>query len=175
MARNIEIKAYIESVSALLPRVAALAASGPTEINQDDTFFPCEHGRLKLRAFSDERGELIFYRRSDQQGPKESFYVISPTSSPGTLRHLLTLSYGQVGRIEKHRTVFLVGHTRVHLDRVKGLGEFLELEVVLQEGEEVETGVAEAYTLMEKLGIQSSQLIEGAYVDLLAEKSNGVM
>jgi predicted adenylyl cyclase CyaB len=171
MARNVEVKAYIESVSALIPRVAALATSGPTEIDQDDTFFRCENGRLKLRGFSDESGELIFYRRPDQQGPKESFYMVSPTSSPSTLRQLLTLSYGQVGRVEKHRTVFLVGRTRVHLDRVRGLGEFLELEVVLQDGEEVETGIAEAHALMEKLGFRSSQLIEGAYVDLLAERS----
>ena len=89
MARNVEIKARIESVSSLLPRVAALATSGPTEIDQDDTFLHCENGRLKLRAFSDESGELIFYRRPDQQGPKESFYTISQTSSPSTLRQLL--------------------------------------------------------------------------------------
>jgi len=171
MARNVEIKASVESVSVLLPKVAALATSGPTEIDQDDTFFRCENGRLKLRTFSDESGELIYYRRPAQRGPKESFYVISPTSSPRTLSRLLRLSYGQVGRIEKHRTVFLVGRTRVHLDCVKGLGEFLEFEVVLQEGEDVEVGVAEAYLLMEKLGIQSSQLIEGSYIDLLAARS----
>jgi predicted adenylyl cyclase CyaB len=170
MARNVEIKVQVESVSALLPRVAALATSGPTEIDQDDTFFRCDNGRLKLRVFSDESGELIFYRRPDRQGPKESFYVISPTSSPDTLRQLLVLSYGQVGRVEKHRTVFLVGRTRIHLDCVRGLGEFLELEVVLQDGERVEAGIAEAHALMETLGIQSSQLIDGAYVDLLAER-----
>lgn len=167
MARNIEIKARIESVAALLPRVAAPATDGPMEIDQDDTFFRCVNGRLKLRMFADGRGELIFYRRPEQQGPKESFYLISRISTPGTLRQLLTLAYGQVGRVEKHRTVFLVGRTRVHLDRVNGLGEYLELEVVLQEGADVEAGIAEAHALMEKLGIQSSQLIDAAYIDLL--------
>jgi predicted adenylyl cyclase CyaB len=170
MARNIEIKAAIESVSTLHPRVAALTTSGPTELDQDDTFFRCENGRLKLRTFSAESGELIFYQRAEQQGQKVSFYLISPTSSPGTLRQLLTLSHGQVGRVQKHRTVFLVGRTRVHLDCVKGLGDFLELEVVLKDGEKAEKGTAEAHALMEKLGIQSSQLIEGAYLDLLAAK-----
>lgn len=171
MARNTEIKARIDSVAAFLPRVAALATGGPTELEQDDTFFPCENGRLKLRAFSDESGELIFYRRPEQQGPKESFYVISPTSMPGTLRQVLLQAYGQVGRVEKHRTVFFVGRTRVHLDRVKGLGEFLELEVVLKDGESAEAGVAEASALMERLGVQSSQLIDAAYVDLLNAQS----
>jgi adenylate cyclase class IV len=77
MARNIEIKARIESVSALIPKAAALATEGPIEIIQDDTFFGCENGRLKLRAFSAQQGELIFYRRCDQQGPKESSHVYS--------------------------------------------------------------------------------------------------
>jgi len=79
MARNIEIKAHIESVESLLPKVAAIANEGPIEIIQDDTFFTCDNGRMKLRAFSEEKGELIFYRRANQQGPKESFYVLSPT------------------------------------------------------------------------------------------------
>ncbi|MCY1368330.1 hypothetical protein D9M69_553040 [compost metagenome] len=60
-----------------------------------------------------------------------------------------------------------MGRTRVHLDRVEGLGEFLELEVVLQEGEPADAGVAEAHALMARLGVAESQLVQGAYVDLL--------
>lgn len=128
MARNIEIKARIESVTALTERVAPLATQGPTEIAQDDTFFDCSSGRLKLRALSNTQGELIFYRRSD------------------------ALAYGEAGHVRKRRTLFLIGRTRVHLDIVESLGHFLELEVVLREGETAEP----------------SQLIDRAYVDLLS-------
>src|SRR5438477_13055893 len=117
MARNIEIKARIESVEAIEPRAAALADRGPIEILQDDTFFACPRGRLKLRAFSSTEGQLIFYRRADQAGPKESCYVMAPTASPDTLRETLALAYGQAGRVRKRRTVYIVGRTRVHLDR----------------------------------------------------------
>jgi predicted adenylyl cyclase CyaB len=167
MARNIEIKARIESIAAILPRVAAIADQGPIEILQDDTFFGCETGRLKLRAFSDSAGELIFYRRPDQEGPKESFYIRAPTSHPESLRETLTLAYGQAGRVRKKRTLYLAGRTRVHLDDVEGLGHFLELEVVLREGESAAAGVREAEQIMQQLGIGSSQLIDRAYVDLL--------
>lgn len=169
MARNIEIKARIPSVEALTHTTAAIACAGPTEITQDDTFFRCDTGRLKLRVFSAESGELIFYRRANQHGPKESFYVRSPTSAPATLRDALSMAYGQVGRVRKHRTLFLVGRTRVHLDRVEGLGHFLELEVVLADGEPAEAGSREAEALMQRLGVERSQLIEGAYVDLVAQ------
>src|SRR5574340_777668 len=85
MARNIEIKACIDSIETLVPKAAAIADQGPIDIIQDDTFFRCDSGRLKLRAFSPEEGELIFYRRADRQGPKESFYLRSSTSAPDTL------------------------------------------------------------------------------------------
>ncbi len=130
-------------------------------------FSTAPNGRLKLRAFSIEAGELIFYRRVNQAGPKESFFVRSPTSSPETLRESLSLAYGQIGRIRKYRTLFLVGRTRVHLDRVEGLGHFLELEVMLVGEESAEEGVREASQLMDQLGIQPEQLIEGAYLDLM--------
>jgi adenylate cyclase class IV len=122
---------------------------------------------LKLRTFSSERAELIYYQRPDSAGPNESFYVISPTSSPGTLRKALSLAYGVVGLVRKHRTLFMVGRTRVHLDQVDGLGHFLELEVVLAEGEQPTAGMAVANELLGKLAIPQSQLIDKAYVDML--------
>lgn len=170
MPRNVEIKARIESADALLPRVQAIADSGPTEILQDDTFFHCPNGRLKLRAFSDNSGELIFYQRPDRAGPKESFYVLSPTVSPDTLREALSLAYGQTGRVRKHRTLFMAGRTRIHLDRVDGLGDFLELEVVLMENEPTEAGITIAHGLLARLGVSPQQLIDGAYVDLLRQR-----
>lgn len=170
MARNIEIKAYVADLAALTARAAVIADEGPVEIRQDDTFFSCERGRLKLRAFSAEEGELIFYRRTDQPGPKQSFYLRTPTASPDSLREALTLAYGEVGRVRKRRTLFMVGRTRIHLDEVEGLGDFLELEVVLREDESLDAGVREAEELMARLQVQPSQLIDRAYVDLLVAK-----
>jgi predicted adenylyl cyclase CyaB len=72
--------------------------------------------------------------------------------------------------VRKTRTLFLVGRTRVHLDRVEGLGHFLELEVVLEDDELLEAGIQEANDIMAHLGVEPSQLIEGAYMDLLAKK-----
>jgi len=170
MPRNIEIKARIKSVEALKPKVAELAAGEPMEMEQDDTFFRCTTGRLKLREFANKSGELIYYRRADQPGPRESFYLRSPVAETASLREILTLACGQIGRIRKHRTLYLIGRTRVHLDRILDLGDFLELEVVLDEGESAQAGVEIAQKLMEQLGIQAQALIDCAYIDLLARR-----
>jgi predicted adenylyl cyclase CyaB len=170
MSRNIEIKAHVENVEALAAKVAAIADKGPIEIAQDDTFFRCDSGRLKLRAFSNGTGELIYYRRANQCSPKESFYLRSPTSAPDSLRDSLSLAYGEVGRVKKRRTLFLVGRTRVHLDKVEQLGYFLELEVVLTDGEPADVGVREVRELMATFDVEPHRLIDDAYVDLLARR-----
>lgn len=173
MARNIEIKARVDDVEALKAAAAAIADRGPIEFSQDDTFFQCDGGRLKLRAFGDGTGELIFYRRPNHPGPKESFYLRSPTSSPGSLRRALTTAYGQMGRVRKNRTLYIAGRTRIHLDRVEQLGSFLELEVVLNDDEPADSGVKEATELMARLHVRSDQLIDLAYIDLLQPQPRG--
>ncbi len=155
-------------------RAAAIADEGPIEIAQDDTFFKCSTGRLKLRTFAAGNGELIFYQRASQTGPKESFYLRTPTTDPDTLRESLSLAFGVVGRVVKRRLLFLAGRTRIHLDQVEGLGEFIELEVVLQEGDAAGPAVDEAHALMRHLGIRTDQLIEDAYIDLQARKGNSL-
>ncbi|MEZ5651579.1 MAG: class IV adenylate cyclase [Burkholderiaceae bacterium] len=169
MARNIEIKATVADLVSLEARVRAVATDGPVALAQDDTFFRCGDGRLKLRVIADRSAELIFYRRADQSGPKMSFYLRSPTADPDGLRQALTLAYGQDGRVIKQRTLYRVGRTRVHLDRVQGLGDFMELEVVLQDDDDADEGVAEARALMTRLGIDDASLIEDAYIDRLRD------
>ena len=171
MARNVEIKARIASVQALEPAVAALADSGPTPIAQDDSFFHCPQGRLKLRVFADGHGELIAYERGDTAGPKLSDYVRAPVAAPAALRVALTRACGLRGRVVKQRTLYLVGPTRVHLDEVQGLGHFLELEVVLRDDQGAAEGEAIAHGLLAALGIAPSQLESQAYIDLLERQS----
>ena len=170
MARNVEIKAHLSDYEDTARRARELSRSEPVIIEQEDVFFPCPSGRLKLRILGPERGELIFYQRPDQEGPKTSHYSITPTSDPAGLRHVLATTYGEKAVVRKIRHLYLVGRTRIHLDRVEGLGDFLELEVVLAGEDETGDGEAEAHVLMKQLGISRADLVPDAYVDLL-EKS----
>ena len=167
MARNIEIKAKIERIEALVSIIASLAATGPFDLPHHDTFFNCPLGKLKLRAFSAIAGELIYYQRPELNGPKLSIYQISPTTEPDSLRNTLASAYGILGTVRKRRTLYLLGSTRIHLDHVETLGDFLELEVVLAEHQTISSGESFALDLMAKLGILPSQLIPTSYLDLL--------
>lgn len=167
MPRNIEIKARITRVEALLPVAQALADAPLQTIAQDDTFFVCARGRLKLRDFGDGTGELIHYQRADTAGPKLSDYVRVPTGEPAVLREALERAQGVLGRVRKTRWLLLAGPTRIHLDRVEGLGDFVELEVALRDDQSEVEGVAIADALLQALGVSPTQRLAGAYLDLL--------
>ena len=174
MPRNIEIKARIDSVEALLVRARALADDPPQVILQDDTFFACTHGRLKLRDFGDGSGELIHYERADAEGPTRSDYICVATSDPAALRDALAGALGAAGRVRKTRLLLLAGQTRIHLDRVEGLGDFLELEVVLRDGQDEAEGAAIADALCAQLGVAPRQRLASAYLDLLLSSAAGM-
>ncbi len=65
----------------------------------------------------------------------------------------------------------MVGQTRIHLDQVDELGTFVELEVVLDSNQTPEQGRSIASALMEKMGINESDLVSCAYADLLQDKA----
>ena len=167
MARNIEIKARLADFQTQFDLARELCGGSGERIHQIDVFFPSNVGRLKLRIFDDGHGELIFYQRGNQTGPKLSDYLLTRIDDPDTLRQSLARAYGVQAVVEKERLLFLHGRTRIHLDHVKELGSFLELEVTLDEHEDPSVGQREAEDLMSQLCVDRESLIDCAYVDLL--------
>jgi predicted adenylyl cyclase CyaB len=167
MPSNIEIKARVRNFEEICRRAEALSDSPCEIIPQEDTFFITPHGRLKLRELQGGPAQLIYYERPDQDGPKRSNYHLFATQDPGNLKHTLELAYGIRGVVKKTRYLYLAGQTRIHIDAVQGLGHFMELEVVLRQDQPEHEGEGIARDLMDKLGVDSSDLLEGAYMDML--------
>lgn len=167
MPKNVEIKARLRDRRAVETLVAERADHGPELIVQEDVFFRCAGGRLKLRTFADDRGELIYYRRLDAEGPTQSEFHKAPTADPRAMAETLGAALGTAGVVRKRRTLYLIGQTRVHLDEVEDLGHFLELEVVLEPEQTTADGAKIARALMAAFGIREEDLEARAYVDLL--------
>jgi predicted adenylyl cyclase CyaB len=168
MPVNIEIKARVDDFDVLSARAEALSDVPVKVIPQEDTFFNTEKGRLKLRMLAPDLGYLIYYERPDRDGPKRSEYHLAKTNEPENLKTALALALGVRGVVRKTRYLYMVGQTRIHLDEVDGLGYFMELEVVMREGQSDAEGQAIAEDLMRRLGVREEALIEGAYMDLIA-------
>ena len=171
MSSNIEIKAKVGDPGRACWLAEAISDTCPVRIGQNDTFFFCSNGRLKLRQTDAKTAELIFYSRPKSRTPKRSDYNIYEIANPENLRALLAKALGIQATVIKTRTLFMVGQTRIHLDFVEGLGSFVELEVVLQDPESTDEGHAIARKLMDRLEIKDCDLVGGSYVDLLPNSS----
>lgn len=167
MASNIELKARVEDPAALREMALALNPHEVFVLEQVDTFFHCQNGRLKLRQFADGSAELIAYERSTVQGARQSTYSRTPTADGEGLLQALTTSLGVKTVVRKRREVMLVGQSRIHLDRVESLGDFMEIEVVLKPDQSASEGQVILEDLKQKLGVHADHCIAGAYADFI--------
>ncbi|KDR14706.1 uncharacterized protein LOC110834301 [Zootermopsis nevadensis] len=169
MLRNVEIKAKVRDLGDTVSKAKKLSNSEGTWIKQDDIFFriPQGRGRLKLRTFEDRSAELIFYDRPDSDGPKLSKYDKCSVPNGSQMSSVLSFALGVEGSVKKKRQLFMVGQTRVHIDYVEKLGNFMELEVVLSEDQTLDEGKLIAQSLMADLGVRKEDLVSGTYMDLL--------
>jgi adenylate cyclase len=171
MPSNVEIKAILRDRKSVEGAAVQLSDIGPELIHQQDYFFNCDGARLKLRIFAPDRGELIRYERSNVAETRSSHYLIARTPDPVVLLEILTQTLGRVGVVKKLRTLYVIGQTRVHLDQVSELGDFLELEVVLRPEQSEADGKTIADSLLSTFKIHEKDLLAEAYVDLLPRGS----
>jgi homotetrameric cytidine deaminase len=157
---NIEIKARDPDPGRSLERALALGAEDHGEIVQRDTYFARATGRLKVREQTPGDAELIHYRRTDEAGARVSDYRIVPAPDAQALVAALDAALGTLVVVEKRRHLLLADGVRIHLDRVEGLGDFVELEAV---GHDDSAGIDR---LRAELRIADDSLVEGSYSDL---------
>ncbi|RMF58842.1 MAG: CYTH domain-containing protein [Calditrichaeota bacterium] len=164
--QNIEIKASYPDLAKA--RALAEEEGGMLEgrFRQVDTYFRVEEGRLKLREISTGENQLIFYRRPDVVQPKLSDYHICPVSEPASLKRLLSDALGIVQVVDKEREVYWIEGVRVHLDDVRGLGTFLELEGVVEPPRDASVMRERVNRLLQVFEVSDAQLIQGSYADL---------
>jgi len=168
--RNLEIKAVDPDPQATLDAALAFGADDQGRLYQRDTYFHAVQGRLKLREAPPEPAELISYARAELTGPKVSLYRVVPVADHPALIDALTDSLGVRVVVEKERRVLRWRNVRIHLDRVEGLGDFVELEAVAASpgGLEVERDRVEQ--LRAALGIADEQLVAHGYADMLTRR-----
>jgi len=167
--RNVEIKARLRDQAAARETARRMADGEPRLIPQTDTYFSVPVGRLKLRESGDS-AELIYYVRGDEAGPRASDYDRVPVANPSELREVLTRALGVKAVVNKKRTLFMSGGVRIHVDEVRGLGAFLELEAVLTPDRPETDALETVKRMLSQFGVDASDLIPFSYCDLAATR-----
>ena len=168
LSHNIELKARCADLVRAADVARELGADFVGTLDQVDTYFNVAHGRLKLRTIHGDRAELIWYQRPNSVESRDSrFRRVHIDDSVG----LLTSLEGALGVwkvVRKSRNLWLWQNVRIHLDRVEGLGTFIEFEAVQGAAcANPEQGHAQIRLLQDRFGILSTDLLAGSYSDLL--------
>jgi homotetrameric cytidine deaminase len=172
---NVELKARDPDPARSLERALALGAEDKGEINQRDTYFSAARGRLKLRE--QETGgsplwdELIQYSRADSTDARTSTYRRVPVADVAALHEALDAAYGTLVTVTKRRRVLLWEGVRIHLDEVEGLGSYVEIEAVAEEGSDLSAEHETVERLRAELGVKDANLVARSYSDLLLAES----
>ena len=161
--RNLEAKFRLRDLALARSRTEAIGFELRALLIQRDTFFRVEHGKLKLR---EEPGAaaLIHYRRDQLAGLDLSDYQIVPVANPEPMRAMLANALGVLAEVRKERTLMMRGNIRLHLDRVEGLGEFGEIEAVLDANVSAESSRPAVDEILAALEV--SELIGVSYFEL---------
>lgn len=168
---NIEIKAHTENTDDIVKWLKKNNADYKGVDHQTDTYFQVAEGRLKLRKGNIENA-LIFYKRKDQAGPKQSTVFLEPLQPDNIMKEILSASLGILVEVQKERQIWFVENVKIHLDKVKSLGHFVEIEAIDVEGNIGREKLSEqCQRMMAAFNIQEKDLIENSYSDMLMKNS----
>lgn len=164
---NVEIKSRCSDLRPARDFLKSQGADFRGVDHQVDTYFHVSSGRLKLRQGEIENS-LIYYNRPDTSGPKISDVTLCPVSEGKILRELLEKSLGVLAVVDKKREIFFLGNVKFHLDNVKGLGLFVEIEAIDREGTiGRERLLEQCKYFIQRMQISEEDMLSSSYSDML--------
>jgi predicted adenylyl cyclase CyaB len=166
LKKNYEIKCKLSDAKLKYIR-SLLQNYNHTFQNQTDIYYKVKTGRLKLRIINNREGNLIFYERGEKTNKRISKYIISKTKDFKELDNILRKQFQVLVTVDKRRDIFIKKNTRIHLDKVRGLGKFLEIEIIY---ENFLKAKSQMKGLISLLKLDETNFIKESYSDLLINR-----
>lgn len=171
---NIEFKAVSNNPNKIREILRTKNAEFRGKDHQIDTYFKVLSGRLKIREGNIETA-LIHYERPDVADLKQSnilLYPLDPTNAP-ILKTILTKTLGILAVVDKEREIYFIENVKFHIDEVKNLGTFVEVEAI-DNDETIDTPKLQEQCKYYRnlFQIMNNDLIDVSYSDLVATTTN---
>lgn len=134
MPRNLELKIKFKSFDGVKKKLNQIGAEFTASLNQKDVYYKNKKGLLKLRI---ENGaeSLIKYKRNENSKDRWSDYSLLKFRE-GNAEKFLAELFEIETVVYKKRLLYMYDNTRIHLDKIKGLGNYLELETLVLRGQQ---------------------------------------
>jgi adenylate cyclase, class 2 len=165
---NFEFKAHLHDQAHVRATLKRLRARFLGTDHQVDTYFRVPSGRLKVREGRLENS-LIHYRRTNTARARRSTVEMMLLPRRNSVRAILSRALGVWAVVDKRREIYFVGNVKIHLDRVRGLGTFVEVEASTRSGD-IRTVRAQAAKFQKLFAISPADIVPQSYSDLILEK-----
>ncbi len=167
---NVEIKAACSNPENIRRVLLDKGAEYKGRDHQIDTYFKTESGRLKVREGNIENS-IIYYERSNKKGPKKSDIIMVNDTKGSPFIDILRRVLDKLAVVDKKRDIFFIGNVKFHIDNVKGLGSFVEIEAIDYKGNIGEARLKQqAEEYLNLFGIKKKELVSHSYSDMLIEE-----
>ena len=165
--RNIELKALCPELPEAEATCRKLGAQHIWTRRQTDTYFRVAESRLKLRQEEPGDAVLVEYHRANASATRECRYTLTAVPDAEETVAALSARHGVLVQVLKTRSLYLLDHIRIHLDRVEGLGTFIEFEAVMGTEHDDAATHARLAELGAVFGIADEDRVPVSYSDLL--------
>ncbi len=167
---NIEVKAKYDDHDKARSILKLHHADFKGTDHQIDTYFVVNCGRLKLREGNIEN-HLVFYQREDKGGPKQSDIILFKSDPGSSLKEILLKSLKTLVVVDKQREIYFIENVKFHIDTVRDLGTFVEIEAISNdEVTDKEKLLEQCEKYLRLFGVLKDALISVSYSDLLLNR-----
>lgn len=168
--KNVELKISVNGFSGISSLLRKAKARHVGETHQIDIYYYYENKRLKIRNINNKKFELILYKRPNITNVKISDYEVFSIkpSQVDCFRLLMEKIFKEHIVVEKSRDLWIYKKTRIHLDKVAKLGNFLELETVVNK--DLKSAKKEFEKIFNLLNLKKYKKYAHSYSDLLLRK-----
>lgn len=172
-ACNLEQKFRCKDTKAIIRLCKANCYSYHSRMIQLDIYLESREGRLKIRVINDRDVELLFYIRPNRKGPrKSSYFRVLLDGGQKEMVNILKSAVGVIGSVAKQRTAYYHENVRINIDRVKYLGDFVELEAELRTGTGEDRSLRLLRETIAALGLARENAVSYSYLDLLLKSGH---
>ena len=180
---EVEIKVAVKNCSLLEEKLVQAGFSRGDLVKETDYYFDSEFNRIRendmaLRIRSCENlTKHVSEHFMTYKGPKMDTVSMTREELEMTIEEaeigkkiLEALGYVPVSPVVKCRQHFCREPITACFDQVEGLGDFLELEIVVCQEHEREAALQEIYLLLCELGYEACDVINTSYLSMLQNK-----
>ena len=167
---NVEIKAKCSDPDYVRNILRTRKADFKGTDQQIDTYFNTLNGRYKMREGNIEFS-LVYYDRENIAGPKRSQVIYYHPRKTDLVKEQLSKAMGELIVVSKQREIYFINNIKFHIDTVKELGNFVEIEAIDRTGS---IGVDKLYEqcreYLNLFKINQNDLLTDSYSDMLLER-----